>query len=388
MVTADVPGGASTPGLPRSPHEFPRRILLATLGLNPQVLTETLYALAVPAGSATPPFVPTAIQVVTTVRGRDHARRTLLARRTGHFFRFCADYRIDPRAIGFDHRSFLVVEREGRPLADVTTTADHAAVAETVVRLVRRLTADDEAAVHASLAGGRRTMGLYLAHALSLYGRSQDRLSHVIVDSRFAAADGFYYPPPTSAAVVIRDRRVNTSDARVTLADVPVLRLREELPLSVIDDLPPPGAMRTRPPRAAASPTLELHRRRRRVSAGSETLHLPPADFAFYALMARRRAGGRDYVNYRTPGLAGEYLREYASVTTDHWAPNAARVHRRLRDGIDREWFEQRKARVNHALRAALGAWLSRPYQIATRGRRPDTRFGLLVDPARIVFRD
>ena len=37
-------------------HSYPRRILLCVTGLTPQILTETLYALAV---QRQPPFVPT-----------------------------------------------------------------------------------------------------------------------------------------------------------------------------------------------------------------------------------------------------------------------------------------------------------------------------------------
>lgn len=381
MATCDAPDGASAPALP---HEFPRRILLAALGLTPRRLTEALYALIVPADGG-PPFVPTAIHVVTTTRGRDRARRELLDRETGRFLRFCADCRLDPSQIAFDDDSFIVVERDGRPLEDITTAADHAAAAEALVRLVRRLTSDDDAAIHASLAGGRRTIALYLGHALSLYGRPQDRLSHVVVDPRFAD-HAFHYPPVPPATLVIRGRRVNTADARVTLADVPFFRLRAELPLRVIDELPPPGATGTHASLAAATPTIELHLRRNLLIAGGETVPVPPANFAFYAVMARRCAQGRDFVNCRTPNLASEYLQEYTKVTADRWAPNVERVRHRLRNGADSKWFEQRKTRVNRAIRIALGAWLGRPYLIASRGGWRDRRFGLAIDPAHISF--
>ena len=383
MDTSEGPNGAGAPALP---HEFPRRILLAVLGLTPQVLTETLYALVSPDDPAAPPFVPTEIHVVTTTAGRDVARRELLDPETGRFPRFCADYRLDPGAIAFDDRSFVVVEREGRPLPDVVRTADHAAVAATMLGLVRRLTADDRAAVHASMAGGRRTMAFYLAHALSLYGRGHDRLSHVLVDPRFAAADAFYYPPPAPATVVIRGRRLNTADARLALTDVPILRLRDELPLERIDALAAYSTPQGDGSDPTARPAIEIDPSRRLIVAGGNAIHLPPANFAFYAVMVRRRALGRGFVNHRTPGLAAEYLREYEAATADQWAPNAARVRHRLRNGADHEWFEQRKARVNHALRDALGPGRSRAYEIVSQGRRPDTRFGVSVDPARITL--
>ncbi len=385
MATNEGPNGPNTPA---SPHEFPRRILLASLGLTPQVLTETLYALVSPRDPEVPPFVPTEIQVVTTTAGRDAARRELLDSETGRFFRFCADYGLDPGTIAFDDQSFVVVERDGRPLPDVVTPADHAAAAATLLGLVRRLTADHSAAVHASMAGGRRTLAFYLAHALSLYGRVHDRLSHVLVDPRFADADAFYYPPPTPANVVVRGRRLNTADAAVALADVPILRLRDELPPRLIDALAPYSAPQADRAGPTVRPAIELDPSRRLIVAGGNPIHLPPADFAFYAVMVRRRALGRGFVNHRTPDLAAEYLHEYAEATADQWAPTVERVRHRLRNGADHEWFEQRKARVNRAIRDALGVWRARAYEIAREGRRPDTRFGIDIDPVHISLRD
>jgi CRISPR-associated protein NE0113 (Cas_NE0113) len=52
------------------PARFPRRVLLALCGLSPQVVTETLYALAV---EEAPPFLPTRIEILTTEEGRQRA---------------------------------------------------------------------------------------------------------------------------------------------------------------------------------------------------------------------------------------------------------------------------------------------------------------------------
>ena len=62
---------------PRVPASYPRRIVVASLGLAPQVLTETLYCLGTVAPPAVP-FVPTEIHVVTTEEGRHRAALTLL----------------------------------------------------------------------------------------------------------------------------------------------------------------------------------------------------------------------------------------------------------------------------------------------------------------------
>ena len=381
-MASDRPSDGPAPALP---HEFPRRILLAVLDLTPQILTETLSALA----ARMPSFIPTAIHVVTTTRGRDRARRELLDPATGRFFRFCADHRLDPCAIEFDPGSFLVVQRDERPLEDIFAD-DHTAAADTILGLVHRLTADDGVAVHASLSGGDRPAAFHLGHALSLYGRTQDRLSHLRFDPPLAAADAPRHSAPTPRDIPDPKPAANAGDTRITLTDVPFLRLREVLPpLPFIEELPPYRTARTDPLHPTPSHTLELHCRRHVLVAAGRTVHLPPADFAFYAVMVRRRAGGQTFVKRDTPDLANEYLREYMRATVDHWSPNAVRVRRRLSKSANHdEWFEQRKARVNRTLRTALGPWLGRACQIGSEGPRGETRFGVYVDPAHITIHD
>ena len=57
-----------------------------------------------------------------------------------------------------------------------------------ITNLIRAFTADPESALHVSIAGGRKTMGFFLGYALSLYGRAQDKLSHVLVSPPFESS--------------------------------------------------------------------------------------------------------------------------------------------------------------------------------------------------------
>ena len=54
------------------PAAYPRRILLAVTGLSPQIVTETLHALAV---GGEQPFVPTEIHLITTAEGAERPTR-------------------------------------------------------------------------------------------------------------------------------------------------------------------------------------------------------------------------------------------------------------------------------------------------------------------------
>ncbi len=158
---------------------FPRRILFLVAGLTPQVVTETLYALCY----RTPdPFLPTEIHLLTTTEGSRRARLMLLEGEQGRFYRFCEEYRLPQLAKAFDEtRIHLVRGADGAPLDDIVTADDNAAVADAIMHHIRAFTSDPDCALHASVAGGRKTMSVALALAMSLFGRPQDALSHVLV---------------------------------------------------------------------------------------------------------------------------------------------------------------------------------------------------------------
>ena len=100
------------------------------------------------------------------------AELSLLSDDLGWFHRLCADYHLP--GVRFD-RSHIHVMRDahGLPMNDIRTPADNRAAADFITAQVRAITADPACALHASIAGGRKTMGFYLGYALSLFGRAQ-----------------------------------------------------------------------------------------------------------------------------------------------------------------------------------------------------------------------
>ncbi len=181
-----------------SPSSTPT-ILLSVAGLSPQVITETLYCLI---AKSKPPVPIREIRVVTTRAGAERVREQLLHPRHGWFHRFCRDFQIPPGSILFDLSCILVPRGPGgEPLDDVRTPADNALVADSILSLVRDLTRDAGTSLHCSVAGGRKTMGLFLGIAFQLFARSQDRLSHVLVwPPEMEGHREFFYPPPRPTA--------------------------------------------------------------------------------------------------------------------------------------------------------------------------------------------
>ncbi len=364
------------------PTEYPRRILLAVTGLSPQVVTETLYALAV---KRAPAFLPTEVALVTTAEGAERARLSLLSADPGWYGRLLRDYSLPPIAFG-PERIRVLQDASGSPLTDIRTPEDNQLAADLITELVRELTADPGSALHVSIAGGRKTMGYYLGYALSLFGRPQDRLSHVLVSEPYESSWDFFYPTPYSRVITTRDNKLaDTCEARVTLAEIPFVSLREGLPERLLTGSSSFGQTVSAARRALEPPELTIDLARQRIRAGGETLEMTPAELAFYAAMARRRSAGLHAARWDTDGLDRQYLGEYRRIVGD-MSGDFERVAEALRDGMTPEYFDQRKSRTNGAIEQALGRALAAPYLIQSDGRRPRTRYGLKIEPEAIAF--
>jgi CRISPR-associated protein (TIGR02584 family) len=369
---------------PHHPERYPKRTLLAVTGLSPQVLTETLYALT---QRQHPAFVPTEIHVITTAEGAEHARLNLLSDEPGWFDRLRRDYGLAPIAFDPTHVHVLV-DGAGTPLADIRTPEQNEQAADQITELVRTFTADPASAVHVSIAGGRKTMGYYLGYALSLFGRPQDRLSHVLVSAPFESHPEFYYPTPAERVIHTQDeqrRPIDCRNAEVTLAEIAFVRLREGLPERLLRGQASLGQSVAAAQRALEPPELIVDLTGQALLAGGEPVPMPAADLAFYAMMARRRKQGMHAARWDTDGLAQQYLVEYRRIAGELSA-DLERAEAALAEGMDAPYFEQRKSRTNATLREHLGPQLAAPYLIAGDGRRPRMRFGLRIEPEAIHF--
>ena len=154
-----------------------RKILLCVSGMSPQIVTETLYALVTEKN-----WIPDEIRVLSTKEGCDRAKAELLHESRNMFGKFCDDYLPQGPRPRFDENSFVTFSRSSEPsgnpvaLNDIVDLEDSAQVADTIAKEVFELTKDENTEIHASIAGGRKSMGFLLGYAMSLYGRPQDRL--------------------------------------------------------------------------------------------------------------------------------------------------------------------------------------------------------------------
>ena len=363
-----------------------RRILVAVTGLSPQVITETIYALAV---CRQPAWIPTEVQLVTTEEGAKRVRLALLSDDPGGFRRLIEDYQLPH--IRFDEDCIHVLrDAHGQPLSDIRTPEDNERAADFITDFVRRLTQDENSEIHASIAGGRKTLGYYLGYALSLFGRPRDALSHVLVSEPFESSWDFFYPTPYSRVIQLRDGRlVDTHEAQVTLAEIPFVRLRDGLDQRLLEQ----GARFSELVQAAnaalAPPELVIDPEHRCLCAAGRIIRLSPAPLALYLVFAKRAKAGKPPLQApskydRDPEWAARFLREYEALLGP--LEDGERTQKALRNGMDGDYFSQLKSRLKREMVDQLGQHAAAPYLPVGEGNPP--RFRLNLPPEAIRFDD
>lgn len=356
----------------RAPHEFSRRVLLAVAGTTPQILTETLYALS----QSEPPFIPTEVHVVTTSEGAHRIRLQLLDENSGKFHALCRDYALPPIRFVASHIHVLA-DKVGQPLKDIVSPEDNQQAADQIVNWLRGFTRDEDCAVHACLAGGRKTMGFYLGYGLSLFGREQDRLSHVLVSPEFESHREFFYKPPVAQTLYARtmvgalmdERPVSTDDARIWLAEIPFVRLRSGLADLLLSGKGNYTDAVQAVQQGLPDNLLVIDIPQRQIICGGIVVRLPPRELAFYAWHARRRIEleapaitWKDTLGKNRP-LMGAYFESYQDVLGRlHADIDAARAA--FANGFDKDTWAGILHHLHKHIRKALGTQRAQAFEL------------------------
>lgn len=266
-----------------------RNIFLVLVGGSPAVVTETLYGLY----KNNQPL-PDEIKIITTAFGKQLIGSCNLLGDDGHIASFCKQYQ-QPVIKTSESDVWVITNEHGEPLEDAKNLSQHNAMADFIVNKVRFLTQQktytepklltgsgdlkdpaekravkslltkqyentpgfheiniksgkkgetasftmvcDKYAIHASIAGGRKSMTFLLGYAMSLFGRPQDKVSHVLVDSRVEKFDvPFYYPCP-DGSFEYTDKQgelIRFDNVEVSLAELPMVRFGANMPSVIL----------------------------------------------------------------------------------------------------------------------------------------------------------
>lgn len=335
-----------------------RHILLCLTGLNPQVVTETLYALH----QQTPSWRVDELWLMTTRQGAEKAR-TLLSGPTGALHQLTEETGVSLPLFDPERHILIFENEQGDPLDDIRTLTDSEALADHIARILRHFCHQPDTALHVSLAGGRKTMSFYVGYLLSLYGRRQDALSHTLISPpELERVPDFFYPTPFSRLLTGPDgEQLDSRTARVTLVDIPFLRLRELLDPALLEaDLPFSQLIHSLQ-HTLQPETVHLDLKQWRIRIGYQPVSLSPINFLFYSWVIWRYQQGQP-VEMPPDGLEGD--RQAAQDLLNwysRWEPEQVsyRLHRSLetleRDGLTHSFVRDRKHRIRQQLKKALG---------------------------------
>lgn len=295
-----------------------RNILFIVTGKTPQIITETIWALACDSEVSTP-WVPDEVHVMSTEDGLNQIRSLLFSEKEGFRFASFKQYYPQLKDVMFDSgEQYLhaIKDKDGQVLNDLRTPSDNEAAANMICAKIREFTLDEEVNLHVSIAGGRKTMGFYAGYALSLYGRSQDAMSHILVEERYEFARDFFYPVPDSNVYVTnRDgSELKARDAKVWLASIPFVRMRQQLTddaliknfsfSEIVDFI------------NAANETpkvLIFNNADRHIMVNGKKTKLSPKEFSLYLLVAELNSKQQS-LSYPSKEIAGDSINEHAQA--------------------------------------------------------------------------
>ncbi|EOD77331.1 hypothetical protein D515_03995 [Grimontia indica] len=359
-----------------------KNILLATTGANPQVLTETLYAIH-QSGKA----FPEEVFVITTLSTKEWLTEGLFNK--GHLQALKDEYNLPDFTFDESH-IWLIEDENGEPIDDAKSIEDQTYMADFITRKVYELTQDENTAIHASLAGGRKTMAFYFGYAMSLLGREQDTLSHVFVDDRYENVRDFWFPTKQPKKVKGKngEGEVDLSEATVTLAEIPFVRMRNAIDPTLLSSMVNLSFSQTVGMlNASQSDQLKVtvNKRASAIEAVGVTTTLTPKEIAFYLWLFSKSEEGllvdRDFEENTQNSI--EFLNAYSELASD---PRVYKTFNTTPEdffegndsnlkGMERTFVQTQRSNINRKLKKSLPAPTAAKLEIISLAEGTDTRY-------------
>jgi CRISPR-associated protein (TIGR02584 family) len=334
-----------------------KNILVAVSGMSPQIITETLFGLS--QGS----WLPDEIHLITTASGQERARLLLLESKK-QIDAFVKEYSIQHK-IEFSLQNIHVISGEnGKALCDLRTPIENEIAADFITETIRSFTADKNTELHVSLSGGRKTMGFYIGYALSIFGRPQDKLSHVLVSPEYESIPEFFYPTQQTHVIYSRDKQgksipLDSSKAEVWLSEIPFVRLRSFLPDDALCNTAKFSDVVALVEMATQPILVSIDIAKRSIRVNNTACKFSPSLFAFYLWFARQIGNRQSKIIIP---VTGEYRKDYRDAFAKLLyeikgvsAGTEKTINETLKEGMNKEFFEQTLAKLKRQIKDSFG---------------------------------
>ena len=211
-----------------------RTILMAGMGTSPAVLTETVWALA----HQKKPVVPDEVVVITTTTGKKKLKETLLDGKPSVWEQLKDALRKDKAKVDgklkFDEDRVKVMRNsEDCPMDDLRIGKDNLSAADFMLHELRAYTNESDTTVLCSIAGGRKTMSALLFSCMTLVGREDDKVYHVLIPPEYDGSNLkpiFYFPKKGMTHEILErgkptGKKVASMKVEIELFEVPFVRM-------------------------------------------------------------------------------------------------------------------------------------------------------------------
>lgn len=356
------------------------------------MITETIYALHQNSQSVDE------VHVISTRNGKERIYADLIGGSQGQFYRYLEEYGFDKTAVQFSHdHVHVIMDENGNELKDILTAHDNERLLSKCLELSFQLTARKDASVYFSVAGGRKTMSSCLTLAAQLYGRPQDRLYHVLVSPEFESNRDFFYPPKKTRQIELQDDQgqpyfKETKFAQVNLINIPFVSIRDQLSPEYLKEPKDPATLMLSLVREE-EPGLTVNLVAGKIIYKASEMDMMPSQMALYGFFAIQKkecikqvetcGGCRDCfmdiaaIRDKQEQIAGLYKKLCGTRPVEEMSKSGI-------IGLDVKNFRSLRSKINKNISGAFGPYAAKEIEIASVGTRPDTRYGILMDKARL----
>ena len=280
-----------------------KTVLVAGVGLSPAVLANTVWAMA----HESPAVVPDEVVAITTSVGRKCIQEQLLA--SGGWDRLCVAL-AGKLAFGASD-SIRVLGDSKKDFDDIATPGQNDAAADFILKVLRQYTEDPGTRVIASIAGGRKSMSALMISCMSLLGRTQDRVCHVLVNEPYELRmEPPFLFPEKGVKHKLDGKTYLAAKAKPVLSDIPFVRVRgwygekfRTVPPSYMQLV---NKVQGIAPQPANYPTVKLHASTGTLSVGKALVDLSPRELALVYVMLNRIK--RNHLPASWPDLEGDFI--------------------------------------------------------------------------------
>ncbi|NUM73795.1 TIGR02584 family CRISPR-associated protein [candidate division KSB1 bacterium] len=319
----------------------------------------------------------------------------------GEFYTLCREYPESFNGIQFTTENVRVARLGDEEIADIASSRQSQAYLDLIMSTVLEMTSHEEVCLHAVVAGGRRTLSVYLAMVMQLLARPQDRMYHLFVEPWEAETNSdFYFPTRDSRLMTTYDGRAfDAKDVRVDLVEIPFLHLRPRVPAELLASPDYQSILTWVQREVDVAPQLlplSIDAHRHCIFIGAIPISLEPVELAIYWYFAEtsakrpERVAREDYGRYfekpkadghfsrhasgcmkrlyetlvQRDEMRGRFLKAFnkeSRLALEHLRPHFSNIKRKICEKFPEEDFNR---------------W----YVISTIGPRGDTCYGIRLD--------